>query len=127
MNEYGDMVIELSSHTDSRGTTPYNKDLSQKRAQSAKNWIVAKGIAEERIKAVGYGESKILNRCVNGVRCSDDEHRFNRRTEFNEFIEKMCKHIDDEIDDDEARIKSVGQSAMADFEVKLNDVITEFD
>lgn len=82
MNEYGDMVIELSSHTDSRGTTPYNKDLSQKRAQSAKNWIVAKGIADERIKAVGYGESKILNRCSNGIRCSDDEHRFNRRTEF---------------------------------------------
>lgn len=82
MNEYSDMVIELSSHTDSRGNTPYNKDLSQKRAQSAKDWLVQRGIAEERINAVGYGESKILNRCVNGVRCSDDEHRFNRRTEF---------------------------------------------
>ena len=82
MNEYGDMVIELSSHTDSRGTTPYNEDLSQKRAQSAKNWLTNKGVGEDRIKAVGYGESVILNRCVNGVRCTDDEHRFNRRTEF---------------------------------------------
>ncbi len=82
MNEYGDMVIELSSHTDSRGTKPYNEDLSQKRAQSAKNWLTDKGVAEDRIKAVGYGESVILNRCVNGVRCTDDEHRFNRRTEF---------------------------------------------
>ena len=82
MNEYDDMVIELSSHTDSRGTTPYNEDLSQKRAQSAKNWLVDKGVSEDRIKAVGYGESTILNRCVNGVRCTDDEHRFNRRTEF---------------------------------------------
>lgn len=39
-------------------------------------------MGEDRIKAVGYGESVILNRCVNGVRCTDDEHRFNRRTEF---------------------------------------------
>ena len=39
-------------------------------------------MSEDRIKAVGYGESTILNRCVNGVRCTDDEHRFNRRTEF---------------------------------------------
>ncbi len=82
MNEYPDMVIELSSHTDSRGTVPFNENLSQKRAESAKNWLVQKGIAEERIVAKGYGESVILNRCTNGVRCSDEEHRFNRRTEF---------------------------------------------
>lgn len=82
MNQYDDMVIELSSHTDSRGTTPYNKNLSQKRAQSAKDWLTQKGIAESRIQAVGYGESKILNKCTNGTRCSDEEHRFNRRTEF---------------------------------------------
>ena len=82
MSEYSDMVIELSSHTDSRGTTPYNKDLSQKRAQSAKDWLVERGVSENRIKAVGYGESVILNHCINGERCTDDEHRFNRRTEF---------------------------------------------
>ncbi len=82
MNDYPDMVIELSSHTDARGTKSYNQNLSQRRAESAKNWLVERGIAEERIKPVGYGEAKILNRCVNGVRCSDEEHRFNRRTEF---------------------------------------------
>ena len=82
MNEYDDMVIELSSHTDSRGATPYNKDLSQKRAESARSWLLERGVAEDRIVPVGYGEEKILNRCVNGVRCPDDEHRFNRRTEF---------------------------------------------
>ncbi|MEO1625415.1 MAG: OmpA family protein, partial [Bacteroidota bacterium] len=82
MTDYPDMVIELSSHTDSQGTTPYNRKLSQRRAESAKAWLVEKGIAEERIKPVGYGESKILNQCVNGVRCTDDEHRVNRRTEF---------------------------------------------
>lgn len=82
LNQYGDMVIELSSHTDARGNDDYNQRLSQRRAQSAKNWVVAKGIAETRIQAVGYGESQILNQCANNVECSDEEHRFNRRTEF---------------------------------------------
>ena len=82
MDEYDDMVIELSSHTDAQGFTAYNNDLSQKRAESAKSWLVDQGVNEERIVAKGYGESQILNRCVNGVRCPDEEHRFNRRTEF---------------------------------------------
>jgi len=82
MIQYSDMVIELSSHTDSQGTSRYNQGLSQRRAESATNWLIAKGISSDRIKPVGYGESVILNRCVNGVRCPDDEHRFNRRTEF---------------------------------------------
>ena len=82
MNEYPDMVVELSSHTDSRGRDAYNEDLSQRRAESAKQWLVTRGVSEERIKAVGYGEKQILNRCTNAVKCSDEEHRFNRRTEF---------------------------------------------
>ena len=82
MNEYPDMVIELSSHTDAQGVSTYNQDLSQRRAESARLWLMDAGINEDRIKPVGYGESQILNRCVNGVRCSDDEHKFNRRTEF---------------------------------------------
>ncbi|MBK8554797.1 MAG: OmpA family protein [Lewinellaceae bacterium] len=82
MNKYPDMKIELSSHTDSRGIDEYNVKLSQRRANSAKEWLVTHGIAESRIVPVGYGEKQILNRCVNGVECTDDEHRFNRRTEF---------------------------------------------
>ena len=82
MNQYPEMVIELSSHTDARGTDAYNKKLSLKRAQSAKRWMIRHGIDGKRIKAVGYGEEKILNECVNGVDCTDEEHRFNRRTEF---------------------------------------------
>jgi peptidoglycan-associated lipoprotein len=82
LQEYPTMVIELSSHTDARGNDDYNKRLSQRRANSAKNWITAKGIDPSRIKAIGFGEAKILNRCKNGVNCTDDEHRFNRRTEF---------------------------------------------
>ncbi len=82
LKEYPTMVIELSSHTDAQGNDDYNKRLSQRRANSAKNWITQKGIDPSRIKAIGFGESKILNRCKNGIKCPDEEHRFNRRTEF---------------------------------------------
>lgn len=82
MRDYPEMVVELGSHTDARGRDDYNEDLSQRRAESAKAYIVARGIDAARIRARGYGEDRILNECVNGVRCTDDEHRFNRRTEF---------------------------------------------
>jgi outer membrane protein OmpA-like peptidoglycan-associated protein len=82
MKKYPDMVIELSSHTDAQGNDDYNERLSQRRAQSAKNWLVARGVSESRIEAVGYGEKNILNDCINGINCTDEEHRVNRRTEF---------------------------------------------
>ncbi len=82
MQQYPDMKIELSSHTDSQGKDTYNENLSQRRADSAKKWVVGKGISPDRIVPKGYGEQVILNGCTNGVKCSDEEHRFNRRTEF---------------------------------------------
>ncbi len=82
MDQYPDLVIELSSHTDSRGINEYNKKLSQKRANSTKNWLVEEGVAAARIKAVGYGETKLLNRCKDGVKCTEEEHQLNRRSEF---------------------------------------------
>jgi peptidoglycan-associated lipoprotein len=82
MEQYADMIIELSSHTDSQGDSPYNQKLSQRRADSAKRWLVNEGITATRIKTVGYGEKVLLNRCKNGVKCSDEEHQVNRRTEF---------------------------------------------
>jgi outer membrane protein OmpA-like peptidoglycan-associated protein len=75
------MKIQLSSHTDSRGTFLYNKELSIKRATSAKNYLVKKGIAESRIKTIGFGESRIRNHCSDGVICTEEEHAYNRRTE----------------------------------------------
>lgn len=82
MVKYPDMKIELSSHTDSRGKDDYNEDLSQRRAESAKQWILAKGIKEDRIIAKGYGEKKLLNECGNGAECTEEQHQLNRRTEF---------------------------------------------
>jgi peptidoglycan-associated lipoprotein len=82
MNQYPDMVIELSSHTDAQGNDEYNDRLSLRRAQSAKNWLLSRGVSSKRIEAVGYGEQQIINHCINGMDCTDDEHRVNRRTEF---------------------------------------------
>ncbi len=73
--------VELSSHTDSRGPDEYNQDLSQRRAQSAVDYIKSRGIANNKIIARGYGETQLKNRCADGVSCSEAEHRVNRRTE----------------------------------------------
>lgn len=74
--------IELSSHTDSRGSDAYNLNLSQRRAESAVAYVVSKGIEKSRIQAKGYGETQLVNECSNGVVCSTEAHQENRRTEF---------------------------------------------
>jgi outer membrane protein OmpA-like peptidoglycan-associated protein/tetratricopeptide (TPR) repeat protein len=82
LNDNPSIKAELGSHTDSRGSDMSNQILSQKRAQSAVEYIVKKGIDIHRITAKGYGESKLKNRCSNGVVCSEQEHQQNRRTEI---------------------------------------------
>ena len=74
--------IEIMSHTDSRADDAYNKSLSQQRANSVVNYLVSKGISRSRLAARGYGETRLTNRCSNGVECSEAEHQKNRRTEF---------------------------------------------
>jgi len=81
MNENPTLEIELSGHTDSQSSASFNLNLSQRRADSAKAYIVSKGIKPERIISKGYGESKLLNHCKDGVKCSDEEHAINRRIE----------------------------------------------
>jgi len=82
MLKYPEIKIELSSHTDSRGKDEYNETLSQKRAESARIWIISKGVAADRIVPKGYGEKQLKNKCANGVECTEEEHQANRRTEF---------------------------------------------
>ena len=73
--------IELGSHTDARGSARSNQILSQKRAESAVQYMIDKGISGERITAQGYGETKLKNHCADGVNCSEEEHQANRRSE----------------------------------------------
>jgi outer membrane protein OmpA-like peptidoglycan-associated protein len=81
MQTYSSMMIELSSHTDSRGGGDYNLKLSQARAESAKQFLRSKGINGNRVRAVGYGESQPRNKCIDGVNCTEEDHQYNRRTE----------------------------------------------
>ncbi|MBB5437164.1 outer membrane protein OmpA-like peptidoglycan-associated protein [Pedobacter sp. AK017] len=82
MSQNPTLKIELSSHTDSRGKDTYNLRLSQQRAEAAVNYLVGKGVARDRMVAKGYGETRLLNRCANGIICTEDEHQENRRTEI---------------------------------------------
>jgi peptidoglycan-associated lipoprotein len=75
-------VIEIASHTDSRADSTYNNQLSLRRAQSVVNYLVSKGIESERLRPRGYGESKLLNECKDGVTCPEEMHALNRRTTF---------------------------------------------
>lgn len=75
--------FELGSHTDSRGSDPYNMTLSEKRAKSAVDYMIANcGVDSEAITSKGYGESQLINKCDDGVACSDYDHQLNRRTEI---------------------------------------------
>ncbi|MCX2451015.1 OmpA family protein [Pedobacter sp. PLR] len=76
------IAIELGAHTDSRGADQYNQWLSQRRANAAAQYLIDRGIDHSRITAKGYGETMLLNKCGNGVKCSHAEHQLNRRTEF---------------------------------------------
>lgn len=82
MQKYPNLIIEGGSHTDSRGKASYNLNLSSRRAKSTIKYIISKGVDSKRITAKGYGETQILNRCVDGIVCDEDEHQTNRRTEF---------------------------------------------
>ena len=76
------MNLELGAHTDARASTGYNLKLSQRRAESAVNYIIRRGITKDRIKPKGYGESQLINECSDGVECPEEMHQQNRRTEF---------------------------------------------
>jgi len=84
LKRYPKMSVELGSHTDCRATYEYNIDLSQRRADSAVNYILTQGINPYRLEARGYGESQLTNKCAcegrEIVPCTEDEHQENRRT-----------------------------------------------
>lgn len=82
LNQYPTLKLDIRSHTDSRSSAESNQILSDKRAQSTKEWLVSKGIAENRLTAKGYGETQLVNKCADGVKCTEKEHQQNRRSEF---------------------------------------------
>ena len=74
--------VEIGAHTDSRGSARFNKWLSERRAQSTVNYLIKRGISKDRLAGKGYGESKPVNNCRDGAKCSDEQFALNRRIEF---------------------------------------------
>ncbi len=82
LNDYPTMKLDIRSHTDSRASHQYNEALSDRRAKSTIQWLVKNGIAPNRLTGKGYGENQLVNKCSDGVPCTEAEHQANRRSEF---------------------------------------------
>lgn len=81
MEEFGELKVVLAAHTDSRGSNAYNEGLAKRRVDSAKEYLLAKGVDSTRILMESFGETQLLNDCEDGVNCDQDAHQLNRRTE----------------------------------------------
>ncbi|MFV5696550.1 OmpA family protein [Flavobacterium sp. LB3P122] len=79
LNQNSTMKLDIRSHTDSRANFRYNKTLSDNRAKATISWLIKNGIDSSRLIGKGYGETHLLNKCID---CTEDEHQFNRRSEF---------------------------------------------
>jgi outer membrane protein OmpA-like peptidoglycan-associated protein len=82
MKEYPNMKVDVRSHTDSRQTFKYNEILSDRRAKSTVAWMIKNSITADRLTEKGYGETQLVNKCADKVKCSEEEHQLNRRSEF---------------------------------------------
>ena len=82
LNQYPTMKLDIRSHTDSRASFKYNEALSDRRAKSTIGWLVKNGINPNRLTGKGYGEYQLVNQCKDDVKCSEEEHQMNRRSEF---------------------------------------------
>ena len=80
VNEYPELVIEIGSHTDRRGSAEYNRRLAERRAQATRDYLVEKGVAAERIVTYkGYGEEQPEVDCTS---CNEQQHQLDRRSIF---------------------------------------------
>lgn len=82
LNQYPTMKLDIRSHTDSRASFKYNEALSDRRAKSTIGWLVKNGVNPNRLTGKGYGEYQLVNQCKDDVKCTEEEHQMNRRSEF---------------------------------------------
>lgn len=90
MKDNPTQIVEIASHTDARGSNSYNNRLSQRRAESVVRWLIDKGVERDRLVPRGYGETMTSNDCKNQIKCTEEEHQLNRRTEFRVLGCKDC-------------------------------------
>ena len=82
LKQFPNMKLDIRSHTDSRGSFKYNESLSDRRAKSTIAWLIENGVSADRLGGKGYGENQLVNKCQDGVICTEEEHQQNRRSEF---------------------------------------------
>lgn len=115
MNKYPEISIVCGSHTDSRATIDYNMWLSDRRAKRTVDYIISRGISPDRITGKGFGESFIINKCTEGVKCYEYEHQQNRRTEFvivdpNEGQEEIEILEEEQYEEEKEKYKEDGEN-----------------
>ncbi|SEM22238.1 OmpA family protein [Maribacter orientalis] len=86
MKEIPTLKLKINSHTDSRGASTYNDWLSQRRVDKTNEYLLSKGISDDKLITEAYGERLLLNECDDNTYCSEEKHAVNRRSEF-EIIE----------------------------------------
>ncbi|MFT6844863.1 MAG: outer membrane protein OmpA-like peptidoglycan-associated protein [Flavobacteriales bacterium] len=92
LKEYENINITITGHTDSRGRDTYNQSLSERRAKSVNNWLIKKGVDTNRLSFEGKGETELVNKCKDGVPCSDELHKQNRRTTFTVNVPEVVEN-----------------------------------
>lgn len=88
---HSSMQIEIGVHTDSRGNDEENLRITDARAQLISQYFKERGISTYRVSSKGYGETKLLNHCFNGINCTEAEHHKNRRVEFRVINPEVIK------------------------------------
>jgi outer membrane protein OmpA-like peptidoglycan-associated protein len=82
MKKYPEIRVSVDVHTDSKGEEEYSLNITKERADAIVNYLIEKGIAADRLEANGYGDTQLINHCAKDVKCTEAEHRANRRIEF---------------------------------------------
>lgn len=134
LKQYPQMKIDIRSHTDSRAGDAYNKILSNKRAKATMQYVTDRGeVDQARISGKGYGETQLVNRCSNGVNCTEAEHALNRRSEFiilneNEtpesIREEMYSKVSEDIESNNNTNENIDQDDLYNFEDTSKEVYT---
>lgn len=111
--------VQLGSHTDSRGSNEINQALSTARAKSVYDYLAKKGVSVKMITYRGFGESRVINKCVDGVTCTDQEHALNRRTEYIisgllpcDGTDFVASNVVDEFDREKAQTENAAQDKV---------------
>jgi outer membrane protein OmpA-like peptidoglycan-associated protein len=82
LRKYPKMHVSIEVHTDSKGESDYALNITKQRADIIANFLIEKGIEADRLETHGLGDTQLTNHCAKGIKCTEAQHRANRRIEF---------------------------------------------